>query len=156
MKSGFLPAPKLLSGGMHFVTPRKVQPIIPIVPLLDILAILLIFFMLTTTFKERKEYLPIEIPRVTHLRTASETEPRVALEVLPNGEMRLAEAPVNMHGLAGALRRVKESLPDAKLELRADNQIPLQTLLEIWEALTKAEYSIREVPVRVQVSLEAE
>ena len=84
---------------MQFVTKRRAAPIVPIVPLLDILAILLIFFMLTTTFKERREILPINIPKVTHLQATATQDRHITLEVAESGEMRLADAPVDIRGL---------------------------------------------------------
>ncbi len=139
---------------MQFVTQRRAAPIVPIVPLLDILAILLIFFMLTTTFKERREVLPINIPKITHLPATSTAERRITLEVSESGEMRLADAPVDIRGLVGALESMKKQLPNAKVELKPDHRIPLQLLLEVWEALEKAGFPVKEVPVRVQIQVE--
>ena len=139
---------------MYFAIQRRTAPIVPIVPLLDILAILLIFFMLTTTFKERREVLHINIPKATHLPTTTTAEQRITLEVSESGEMRLADAPIDIRGLAGALESMKKQLPNAKVELKPDNRIPLQLLLEVWEALERTGFPVQEVPVRVQVQIQ--
>jgi biopolymer transport protein ExbD len=66
--------------------------------------------------------------------------------------MRLADAPVNLRGLAGALKKMKAALPDAKIELKADDDVSLQLLLQVWEILTEQGFPIKDVPVRVQVN----
>ena len=137
---------------MQIATRRRRTPVIPIIPLMDILVILLIFFMLTTTFPEKRESLAIDLPKVTNLPASTTIDQRITLEIVQNNEMRLADAPVNLRGLAGALRKMKASLPEAKIELKADDDISLQLLLQIWEILTEQGFPIKDVPVRVQVN----
>ncbi len=137
---------------MHIATRRRRTPIIPIIPLMDILVILLIFFMLTTTFPEKRESLAIDLPKVTNLPASTKIDQRITLEIAQNNEMRLADAPVNLRGLAGALKKMKAALPDAKIELKADNDVSLQLLLQVWEILTEQGFPIKDVPVRVQVN----
>ncbi|MCH1504189.1 MAG: hypothetical protein GWQ05_25230 [Verrucomicrobiaceae bacterium] len=137
---------------MHIATRRRRTPIIPIIPLMDILVILLIFFMLTTTFPEKRESLAIDLPKVTNLPASTKIDQRITLEIAQNNEMRLADAPVNLRGLAGALKKMKAALPDAKIELKADDDVSLQLLLQVWEILTEQGFPIKDVPVRVQVN----
>ncbi|MFT4637250.1 MAG: biopolymer transport protein ExbD [Verrucomicrobiales bacterium] len=136
---------------MRIVTRRRRIPIIPIIPLMDILVILLIFFMLTTTFPEKRESLAIDLPSVTNLPASVQVDQRITLELADNGEMRLADAPVDLRGLASALDKMKEALPEAKLELKADEKINLKLLLNVWEILTAKGFPVKEVPVRVQI-----
>jgi biopolymer transport protein ExbD len=119
---------------------------------MDILVILLIFFMLTTTFPEKRESLAIDLPKVTNLPASTKIDQRITLEIAQNNEMRLADAPVNLRGLAGALKKMKAALPDAKIELKADDDVSLQLLLQVWEILTEQGFPIKDVPVRVQVN----
>jgi biopolymer transport protein ExbD len=137
---------------MHIATRRRRTPIIPIIPLMDILVILLIFFMLTTTFPEKRESLAIDLPKVTNLPASTKIDQRITLEIAQNNEMRLADAPVNLRGLAGALKKMKAALPDAKIELKADDDVSLQLLLQVWEILTEQGFPIKDVPVRVQLN----
>lgn len=136
---------------MRIITRRRRTPAIPIIPLMDILVILLIFFMLTTTFPEKRESLAIDLPQVTNLPASEKVDRRITLEIAANGEMRLADAPIDIRGLAGSLDKMKEALPEAQLELKADDDISLQLLLQVWEILTDKGFPIKEVPVRVQV-----
>ncbi len=138
---------------MHIAVRRRRTPIIPIVPLMDILVILLIFFMLTTTFPEKRETLAIDIPQITSLPAQAQVDRRVTLEVADNGEMRLAEAPVDLRGLPAALDQLKEALPEAKLDLKADEKVSLQLILQVWEILTAKGFPIKEVPVRVEIEV---
>ncbi len=138
---------------MRIETKKRRLPVIPIIPLMDILVILLIFFMLTTTFPEKREYLPIELPRVTNLPTEQSAERRVTLEIAENGEMRLADSPIDIRGLSAALRKMKEQLPNAKVEIKADVQISLELLLQVWEALLENGIPVKEVPFRVEMKV---
>ena len=124
----------------------------PIIPLIDILAILLIFFILTSTFRERKHHIAVHLPTVTHLDTNASVDPRVTLTVRDNGDIFLADTQVTDRSLTSALLDLKEARPDAKLELKADENIPLRTLIFVWDALTQSGYSIREVPALIQMN----
>jgi biopolymer transport protein ExbD len=135
---------------MRFLERKRSTVQVPIIPMIDILAILLIFFSLTSSFRRPREYLPIDIPTVTHLDTVSETVPRVTLSATEQGEFLLAGAPIDERSLEAALRNLKETNPEARLELNADENIPLKTLIRIWEALTVTGFPIREVPARIR------
>ncbi|HUF62241.1 MAG TPA: biopolymer transporter ExbD [Verrucomicrobiales bacterium] len=135
---------------MRFLEIKRRAVIVPIIPLIDILAILLIFFILTSTFRRPREYLPIDIPTVTHLDTIAESTPRVTLAVTEQGEFFLAGAPVDERSLEASLNSLRNAQPEAKLELNADENIPLKTLIRIWEALTASGFPIREVPARIR------
>jgi biopolymer transport protein ExbD len=41
--------------------------------------------------------------------------------------------------------------PGRKLELEADKKLPLERLLQVWDALTKAGIPIKDVPARIKV-----
>jgi biopolymer transport protein ExbD len=45
---------------------------------------------------------------------------------------------------------VKEN-PGRKLELEADKLLPLEKLLEVWDALTRAGIPIKDVPARIRL-----
>ena len=47
---------------------------------------------------------------------------------------------------------MKAALPEAKIELKADDDVSLQLLLQVWEILTEQGFPIKDVPVRVQVN----
>jgi len=119
---------------MKLVSERKRTPEIPIIPLMDILAILLIFFIVTTTFKEPRPALDIDLP------TVKET-----------GVITLDGVKVMPDQLAEYLQSFKNVNPDVKLELEADETVSLSQLFAIWEALTQADIEIKEVPARIKI-----
>ena len=54
-------------------------------------------------------------------------------------------------GLLGSyLTAFQKQNPGRKLELEADRRLPLERLLQIWDALGKAGISIKEVPARIK------
>ena len=140
---------------MRIHTSRRKSPVVPIVSLIDILAILLIFFIVTTTFKKKKTLLPIDIPSTERLEAKSSTEERDTLTVTADGVFQLSTAPladIPADILGDVLLGYKDKHPDGKLELRADEAIPLKTLVLIWDALTEAGFKIKDVPARIQTS----
>ena len=46
---------------------------------------------------------------------------------------------------------VRPLLGARKLELEADKQIPLEKLLQVWDALTRAGIQIKDVPARIRL-----
>ncbi|MEM7383896.1 MAG: biopolymer transporter ExbD [Verrucomicrobiota bacterium] len=136
---------------MEFINRRRPRPNVPIISLIDILAILLIFFILTTTFKERKSYLPITLPSVTQQQAFSDRQARVTLAVSETGDLFLDGVPLNIRSLPSVLKGMKETRPDLKLELKADEETPLRLLIAIWGSFQQAGIEIDEVPARIQI-----
>ncbi len=130
---------------------RRPVPAIPIVSLIDIMVILLIFFIATTTFREKKVQVKINLPQSKSMgASAPSEEVRKSILVTPSKELFLDGNPVKVEGLAAALTRLKTSQPDSKLELEADTETPLGMLVSIWDALRDAGFSINDVPARIQ------
>ena len=140
---------------MRIHTSRRKSPVVPIVSLIDILAILLIFFIVTTTFKKKKTLLPIDIPSTERLEAKTSNEERDTLTVTSEGVFQLSTVPtaeIPAEALEDILLGYKDKHPDGKLELRADEAIPLKTLVLIWDALTGAGFKIKDVPARIQTA----
>ena len=138
---------------MEFYTKKRRTPVVPIVSLIDILAILLIFFIVTTTFKERKALLAIDLPATENLRVATTTANRATIAVDKEGEIFLDAAPVaDPAALEAVLAQLKaEAGDDARLELKADEATELGLLVQIWDAITGAGFRIKDVPARILV-----
>jgi biopolymer transport protein ExbD len=58
--------------------------------------------------------------------------------------------PVTAESLAEALTRLRREQPQAKLELEADTETALGVLMQVWDALRSAGYSVNDVPARIQ------
>lgn len=130
---------------------RRPVPAIPIVSLIDIMVILLIFFIATTTFREKKVQVKINLPESASMGSAATSdEVRKSITVTPQKELLLDGNPVAIDQLAAALLKLKQSDPQAKLELQADTETPLGLLVQIWDGLRSAGFSINDVPARIQ------
>ncbi len=134
---------------MNFYTRKRSSPTVPIISLIDILAILLIFFIATTTFKKRESLVNVTLPQSSEMEATAERSRRVALTLSKDGEILLGEQPVAIEGLAAALRQFREAEPDGKLELKADEEVSIGLLVKIWDAASRAEVKIDEIPLRI-------
>lgn len=136
---------------MQFPRVQRKRAEVPIVPMIDILFILLVFFIVSTTFKKPREVLQIELPTIKEIPSDKITDTRSVIAVDATGNITLDTLAVP-EGLLGAyLTAFQKQNPGRKLELEADRRLPLQRLLEIWDALGKAGISINEVPARIKV-----
>ena len=59
------------------------------------------------------------------------------------------EIPENQ--LTTRLKQLKSERPKLRLELKADEQAPLKSLVEAWDALTSAGYPVKDVPARILI-----
>ena len=137
---------------MSFYVKKRRTPVIPIVALVDILTVLLIFFVVTTTFKKenRNALLKIALPQAGSLTPSVETAPRTALSVSAASEVYRDEKPVALDQLSAAITAVRLALPSARLELKADENAPLGTLVKVWDALAAAGLKVNtDVPTKI-------
>lgn len=136
---------------MHFprIATRRSQ--IAVIPLIDILFVLLIFFIASTAFKKPRDVLRIELPTVREIPsdTVADVRSTLALDALGNITLDSLKVPDGL--LEPYLAAYQKQNPGRKLELEADRNIPLERLLKVWESLTKAGISIKDVPARIKV-----
>jgi len=136
---------------MEFHRVQRSRAQVPIVPMIDILFILLVFFIVSTTFKKPREVLQIELPTIKEIPSDQITDTRSIIAVDAVGNVTL-DALAIPEGLLGTyLEAFQKQNPGRKLELEADRRVPLERLLQIWDALGKAGISIKEVPARIKV-----
>lgn len=135
---------------MHFQRLKRTRSQVPIVPMIDILFILLVFFIVATQFKKPRNVLRIELPTVREIESDTVTETRSVLAVSADGKVTLDSLAVPDGLLDSYLAAFQKENPGRKLELEADKEIPLDRLLSIWEALTKAGIQIKDVPARIE------
>jgi biopolymer transport protein ExbD len=136
---------------MNIRRKKRTSPQIPIVALVDILVIVLLFIVATTTFREQKTEMRINLPQSNALGTnAPAKEKRTTLAITPERTIMLDGAEVAADSLVEALKALKERSPEAKLELQADRDTPLGLLVSVWDALKAAGIPISDVPARIQ------
>lgn len=137
---------------MRFYHQRRSTPAIPIVSLIDILAILLVFFIVTMTFKEKKSLLTITLPKASeNLSGKLVTDRRMTISVKDKEGIWLGDQQISLESLGAVLRQLKAENPELKLELMADESLPLGTLVALWDAFNQAGIAIRDVPARIQL-----
>lgn len=130
---------------------RRPVPTIPIVSLIDIMVILLIFFVATTTFKEREVQVKITLPESKSLGEGTVSPAaRVPISITKDQKVYLDGKQLDLDKLAIAISSLKEAKPGMKLELEADTTADLGVLIKVWDALREAGFSINDVPARIQ------
>ena len=139
---------------MRFPRTQRKRAEVPIVPMIDILFILLIFFIVSTNFKKPRDILRIELPPVREIPSEKVVESRSVIAVDAAGTITLDSLKVPPGLLDSYLAAYQKQNPGRKLELEADKKLPLDRLLEIWEALTKAGIPIKDVPARIRVGID--
>ena len=110
---------------------------INVVPLVDVVLVLLIIFMLTAHVMEFG--LEVEVPKVIEVRDTTEELPVVTIN--RNGEVHLAETPVNLNLLGDEIRR---RYPSHKaVYLRGDKNSRYEIIAHVVSALGRAELDVR-------------
>ncbi len=135
---------------MKFYRIQRQAAQVPIVSLIDILFILLVFFIVTMTFKKPRDVLEIELPTVKEIASNKVTDTRSVIAVDALGNVTLDSLPVAEGLLGSYLTAFQKQNPGRKLELEADRRLPLERLLQVWDALSKAGIRINEVPARIK------
>lgn len=136
---------------MRFHRLKSTRSQVAIIPMIDILFVLLVFFIVSTAFKKPRDVLKIEIPTVHEIATDTITEPRSIIAVDALGNVTLDSLAVPEGLLQSYLTAYQKQNPGRKLELEADRKLPLERLLQIWDALTKAGIKINDVPARINL-----
>ncbi len=134
---------------MKFYQKKRRPPAIVIVSLIDILGILLIFFIVTTTFKTPESLVKVKLPRSSELARGADPERRVALSLSQDGSVSLGARLVPMESLAETLREFRETRPQDRIELKADEGAPLGLMVKVWDAASQAGLDIDDLPLRI-------
>ena len=97
-------------------------PFINVVPLIDVMFALLTFFIMSTLFLTRSEGLPVNLPKAA---TAKEQQipTKVTITVDEKGQVSLNRDPIAVNDLAGRVRTLVGSNPDALVIINADQKV---------------------------------
>ncbi len=140
---------------MRFERPASRPRQVPIVSLIDILFIVLIFFIVSSEFKKKRDVLKIELPTVREVESQTIADARSVLAIDSDGALRLDDLTVpNLSLLEAYLNAYVKENPGRKLELEADKDVSLETLVSIWDALTAAGIEVTDVPARIALPAE--
>lgn len=136
---------------MKFHLKKRRSPSVPIVTLIDILAILLIFFIVTTTFKTKESLVQVNLPRSSEMGEGTAAEKRVPLALGKDGSVSLGDRLVPIDTLAAVLGEFRQTRPNDRLELKADEGAPLGLMVKVWDAATQAGLKIDDLPLRILI-----
>jgi biopolymer transport protein TolR len=117
--------------------------------MIDILISLLIFLVVSTSFKESHSVLNVSVPVSDALALGTDSERRTGISLTKEGKVYLDDREVPAAETAAALASLRSARPDARLDLRIDENVPFGTIIKVWDALTKAGYKVGDVPARV-------
>jgi biopolymer transport protein ExbD len=121
------------------------MPSITIVSLIDILAILLIFFIVTTTFRDKLPQLQINLPESKSASvTSSEPKKTILLQIKGPGQITFDGKPVTAEALPAAIRDVQKASPGCAITMKADKEAPFGTVVSVLDALQEA--GIKNIP----------
>jgi len=121
------------------------MPSITVVSLIDILAILLIFFIVTTTFREKLPQLQINLPESKSAAvTTSEPKKTILLQIKNADTILFDNKPVTPSDLPAAIRVVQRENPGCSITMQADKAAPFGTVVSVLDALQEA--GIKNVP----------
>ena len=121
------------------------MPSITVVSLIDILAILLIFFIVTTTFREKLPQLQINLPESKSAAVAaSEPKKTILLQIKNADTIVFDNKPVTPSGLPAAIKAVQHDNPGCSITMQADKTAPFGTVVSVLDALQEA--GIKNVP----------
>jgi biopolymer transport protein ExbD len=136
---------------MKFYRPTRARHNIQVIPMIDICLILLIYLAVSTVFKKPRDVLHIELPTVREIAsdTVADTRSVIAVDALGNITLDTLAVPEGL--LESYLAAYQKQNPGRKLELEADKKLPLERLLTVWDALTKAGIPIKDVPARIKL-----
>ena len=130
---------------MRFYTKRRKMPSITVVSLIDILAILLIFFIVTTTFKERLPQLQINLPESKAAATAvSEPKKAILLQIKGQDQISFDNKSVTAAGLPAAIHEAQRVNPGCTITMQADKEAPFGTVITVLDALQES--GIKNIP----------
>lgn len=137
---------------MRFYTKKRRIPSITIVSLIDILAILLIFFIVTTTFRQKLSQLQINLPESASggAVAATSAKKNIILQVQSADHVTLDNKPVALDDLAEAIEEVQETYPDSKITMQADKDAPFGAVVKVLDALQSA--GIKNIPTMTKPS----
>jgi biopolymer transport protein ExbD len=121
------------------------MPSITVVSLIDILAILLIFFIVTTTFKERLPQLQINLPESKSAAAVStETKKTILLQIKGENQIMFDGKPVTADALPSAIKVAQKANPGCSITMQADKEAPFGTVVSVLDALQLA--GIKNIP----------
>lgn len=113
---------------------RRFMAEINVIPLVDVVLVLLVIFMVTAPMLYRG--IDINLPKSATNTIKPET--RAVLSIERDRRLYLDKDPVSPVQLERKLRAMKEQSSDVSIFLRADQEVPYGTVVEVMDSIKKA------------------
>ena len=130
----------------HLVTLSDIN----ITPLLDLAFVLLIIFMLTTPLLENSQNLII--PSSGAPATPIKSSEVQTISIDRTETIKLNNVVLNMDTLTTQLIELKRANPDVAVVIRPDRELPVQKLVDLMDALQRAEITKVGIATRAESS----
>jgi len=117
---------------MSLISRRREKAAINIIPLMDVLTILIFFFLVSMQFKEMTT-LNITLPPIDSAGR-NEFPERITIGIDSEGVVFLEGKPIQIEELQAVISKLSELSNDIPVLLKADEETPLKTLTEVWDA----------------------
>ena len=121
---------------------------INITPLLDLAFVLLIIFMITTPLLESS--MNLVIPSSGAINPPIKSAQVQIVSIDRSETIRLNDQVIDMNTLTARLAELKRANPDVAVVIRPDRELPVQKLINLMDALKKAQI------IRVGIATRAE
>jgi biopolymer transport protein ExbD/biopolymer transport protein TolR len=102
---------------------------INIIPLVDVVLVLLIIFMLTAPVIQSG--IEINVPKTKQVREL--TQQRLLIQIDREQRLYLQSDPVNINDLGNRLKEKFKDLSQARIYLRADEEVPFGTIARVMD-----------------------
>ncbi|HVN78619.1 MAG TPA: biopolymer transporter ExbD [Terriglobia bacterium] len=107
---------------------------INIIPLVDVVLVLLIIFMLTAPVIQSG--IEINVPKTRQVREL--TQQRILIQIDREQRLYLQSEPININQLGGKLKEKIKDPAQAKIYLRADEEVPFGTIAKVMDTAKQA------------------
>ncbi len=107
-----------------------------VTPLLDLAFVLLIIFMITTPLMENSSELVVPTSRQAEGAVSPSDVETISVD--RDGVLKLNNIAIAPEALDSALISLKEERPKVAVVVRAHNELPVQKLIDVMDALKKA------------------
>lgn len=107
---------------------------INIIPLVDVVLVLLIIFMLTAPVIQSG--IEINVPKTRQVREL--TQQRILIQIDREQRLYLQSEPININQLGGKLKERIKDPAQAKIYLRADEEVPFGTIAKVMDTAKSA------------------
>jgi biopolymer transport protein TolR len=102
---------------------------INIIPLVDVVLVLLIIFMLTAPVIQSG--IEINVPKTRQVKEL--TQQRILIQIDREQRLYLQSEPININQLGGKLKEKIKDPAQAKIYLRADEEVPFGTIAKVMD-----------------------